>query len=237
MKNKGNLIYWGRNFWDPITGCLNGCSCCHARDLINQFPKAFPNGFEPTFHPERLLNPVNTKLPKKANNGKRNVIVCSMGDLFGDWVPQDWIDQVIETCNKSPDWTYIFSTQNPKRLIGIDWPENAWVGVTIDCQDRISSALPVFKELNEHKFRPAVLFVSCDPMLERLNFGKHGLDIFDWVIVGARSASSDMKEFQPKKAWVESLHKSARKAGCLIYDMPHLKVKGLTMNPLEFPNQ
>jgi len=63
------------------------------------------------------------------------------------------------------------------------------------------------------------------------------LDIFDWVIVGGRSASKGMKAFQPKKAWVESLHKSARKAGCLIYDMPHLKVKGLTMNPLEFPNQ
>jgi protein gp37 len=231
------LVGWGRYLWDPITGCLNGCSCCHARDLINQFPKEFPNGFEPTLHPERLLNPVNTKLPKQTNKGKRNVIVCSMGDLFGDWVPQDWIDQVIEACKKSPDWTYIFLTQNPKRLIGINWPVNAWVGAKINRQDLISSVLPLFKELNEHQFRPAVLFVSCNPMLERLNFGKHGLDIFDWVIVDAGDGEIGTKTCQPKKTWVESLHDSARKAGCMIYDMPFLDVKGLSINPKEFPNK
>ena len=236
--NKMNsLIDWAHYSWNPVTGCLNECSCCYARDLINQSPKYFPNGFEPTFHLERLLDPVNTKLPKAANSGKRNVLVCSMGDLFGDWVPQVWIDHVIETCKKSPAWTYIFSTKNPKRLIGINWPENAYVGTTIDCQDRVSSVLPVFKELNEHQFRPDVLFVSCEPMLERLDFGAHGLDVFDWVIVGVRSTTSGMKAFQPKKALVESLHKSARKAGCLIYDMPNLEVKGLTINPKEFPNQ
>ena len=96
--------------------------------MINESPKDYPNGFEPTFHPERLLDPVNTKLPDKASNGKHNVLVCSMGDLFGDWVPQDWIDQVIERCKKSPEWTYIFLAKSPKRLIGINWPENAWVG-------------------------------------------------------------------------------------------------------------
>ena len=95
----------------------------------------------------------------------------------------------------------------------------------------------MFKELNEHQFRPVVLFVSCEPMNERLDFGAHGLDVFDWVIVGARSAASGMKAFQPKKARVESLHKAARKAGCLIYDMPNLEVKRLTINPKEYPNQ
>jgi protein gp37 len=236
--NKINsLIDWAKYSWNPVTGCLNGCNYCYARDMTNHYPKIFPNGFEPTFHPERLLDPANTKLPKAANNGKRNVLVCSMGDLFGDWVPQDWIDHVIETCKKSPAWTYIFSTKNPKRLIGTNWPKNAWVGTSIDCQNRISSALPVFKELNEHQFRPGALFVSCEPMNERIDFGEHGLDVFDWIIVCGRSASSGMKAFQPEKAWVESLHESARKSGCMIYDKPNLKVKGLTINPKEFPNQ
>jgi protein gp37 len=230
-------VYWAQYSWNPITGCLNGCSCCGARDYVNESPKDYPNGFEPTFHPERLLAPVNTKLTYKASNGRHNVLVGSMGDLFGDWVPQDWIDQVIEACKKSPEWTFIFLANSSTRLIGINWPENAWVGATIDCQDRLSSVLPLFKELNEHQFRPGVLFVSCDPMRERLDFGKHGLDIFDWVIVGYGGGAIGTKTCQPKKTWVESLHKSARKAGCKIYDMPFLDVKGVTIHPMEFPNK
>ena len=230
-------IDWAPFSWNPVTGCLFGCQYCYARNLANHYPKAFPNGFKPTFHPERLFAPVNTKLPNEADNGKRNVFVCSMADLFGDWVPQEWIEQVIKACKQSPAWTYIFLTKNSRRLIGIEWPKNAWVGTTIDCQNRISYAIPVFKALNEHQFRPGALFISCEPMLERLDFGAHGLDVFDWVIVGGRSASNGMKAFQPEKAWVESLHDAARKAGCMIYDKPNLKVQGLTMNPKEYPNR
>jgi protein gp37 len=238
MFNKTNAsIDWAKYSWNPVTGCLFGCPYCYARDLSNHYPKAFPNGFKPTFYPERLLAPVNTKLLKEADDGNRNVFVCSMADLFGDWVPQTWIDQVLERCKQSPDWTYIFLTKNPIRLIGIDWPKNAWVGTTIDCQNRISSAVSVFKELNEHKFRPGALFISCEPMLERLDFGDHGLEVFDWVIVGGMSPAKGMKAIQPEKEWVESLHDSARKADCMIYDKPNLKVKGLSINPKEYPNQ
>jgi len=235
--NKTNdSIAWAGYSWNPVTGCLFGCPYCYARDLSNHYPKAFPNGFKPTFYPERLLAPVNTKLPKDADNGNRNVFVCSMSDLFGDWIPQDWIDQVLQACAQSPDWTYIFLTKNPERLVGINWSKNAWVGTTIDSQSRIATAVSAFKELNEQQFRPGVLFVSCEPMNERLDFGDHGLDIFDWIIVGGRSASKGMKAFQPEKVWVESLHAAARKSGCMIFDKPNLKVQGLTINPKEFPN-
>ena len=235
--NKTNdSIAWAVYSWNPISGCLFNCDYCYARDLTKHYPKAFPNGFVPTFHPERLSAPVNTKLPADVDNGNSNVFVCSMADLFGPWVPQDWIDQVIDACAKAPAWTYIFLTKNPERLVGINWPKNAWVGTTIDCQSRIATAVSAFKELNEHQFRPGVLFVSCEPMNERLDFGDHGLDVFDWVIVGGRSASSGMKAFQPEKAWVESLHDAARESGCMIFDKPNLKVNGLTINPKEFPN-
>ena len=236
--NKTNgSIDWAPHSWNPVTGCLFDCKYCYARSLANHYPKAFPNGFKPTFHPERLSAPVNTKLPKETDNGKRNVFVCSMADLFGYWVPQDWIDQVVGACKKSPDWTYIFLTKNPKRLIDIDWPKNTYVGTTIDSQSRIPTAVAAFSELDRLKSRPGALFISCEPMQEYLDFGDHGLEAFDWIIVGGRSASNGMKKFQPEKAWVDSLHDSARKAGCKIYDKPNLKVKDLIMNPKEYPNQ
>jgi protein gp37 len=236
--NKTNAsIDWAPFSWNPVTGCLFPCPYCYARDLSNHYPKGFPNGFKPTFYPKRLSAPVNTRLPKEGDNGKRNVFVCSMADLFGDWVPFEWIDQVLKACAKSPEWTYIFLTKNPKRLIEIIWPKNAWVGTTIDCQNRISPVVSVFNELNEHPFRPGALFISCEPMNERLDFGEHGLDVIDWVIIGGRSASRGMKAFQPEKEWVETLHDAARKSGCMIYDKPNLKVRGLSINPKEYPNR
>jgi protein gp37 len=223
-------IEWAKWTWNPVTGCKHGCQYCYARDIANRYSDAFPEGFEPTFHPERLGAPENTKIPLSIDHGNRNVFVCSMADLFGEWVPQEWIDQIIESCTKAPEWTFIFLTKNPKRLVGIEWPENAWVGTTVDCQVRVDDAVSVFYKLNQHKFRPVVTFLSCEPLNEELDFGERDLNNFDWVIIGGRSSSSCAPAFQPKWEWVESLHNSARASGCKIYWKPNLKVR-----PTEYP--
>ena len=225
-KEKSDSIEWSKWTWNPVTGCSYACQYCYARDIGDRFQ----GGFEPKFHPERLSAPINTRLPTDTGNGNLNVFVCSMAELFGDWVPQEWIDQVIESCTKAPEWNFIFLTKNPKRLIGIKWPRNAWVGTTVDCQSRVSSAVAAFDELNTHPYRPVVTFLSCEPMNERLDFGDRGLHAFDWIIIGGRSVSSRMPAFQPEWEWVEKLHNEARAAGCKIYWKPNL-----TVRPKEYP--
>ena len=44
----------------------------------------YPFGFAPTFRYDKLEEPQHWKTPK-------NIFVCSMADLFGDWVPAEWI--------------------------------------------------------------------------------------------------------------------------------------------------
>jgi hypothetical protein len=60
----------------------------------------FPAGFTPLFHHERLLAPANTKVPADAADDPRRkrVFVCSMADLYGRWVPREWIVAVHEAC-------------------------------------------------------------------------------------------------------------------------------------------
>jgi protein gp37 len=213
-------IEWACWTWNPVTGCKHGCPYCYARDIANRF---YGNGgFEPKFHRDRLAAPRNTPAPKPdAPIGERNVFVCSMADLFGEWVPQAWIDQVLEAVRGAPQWNFLFLTKNPQRLAEIDWPDNAWVGTTVDCQRRVEAAEEAFALI-----KAKVKFLSCEPLLEEVVF--KNLKGFDWLIIGPKRVGSSHE--QPEWELVESLLNQARVAGLQVYFKPHL-----TVRPKEYP--
>lgn len=123
-------IDWCDASWNPVTGCLHGCKYCYAARMACRFAgnvdtgseriheiehqiyrddgtvNPYPFGFDPTFHRYRLDEPKHWKKP-------RNIFVCSMADLMGDWVPQDWKQDVIKACEKAPQHRYLFLTKNP----------------------------------------------------------------------------------------------------------------------------
>ena len=189
---------------------------------MQSYPPAI--GYKPHFYPERLSAPMNTLVPDSDDIAERCVFTVSMGDLFGEWVPQEWIDAVLEVVRQAPQWNFLFLTKNPKRLVSIDWPLNAWVGTTVDVQSRVTPAEEAF-----HQVKAAVKFVSCEPLLEELTFS--ALEVFDWIITGGcrRPGQKPEEAEQPDWGWVLSLDNQARKAGCLRYWKPNLKV------PREFP--
>ena len=207
-------IDWAKWSWNPVTGCKHGCKYCYARDIANRFYK---EKFEPTFRPYRLKAPFNTQIPSERIKelGIHNVFVCSMADLFGKWVPQEWIDSVLNVVSETPQWNYIFLTKNPERMVDIVWPDNAWVGTTVDIQARVNRVEKAFKDIEAK-----VKFVSCEPLSENLDFTD--LTIFDWVIIGARSKSTKMPAIQPKAEWVLNLMNQAYESGCKIYCKPNL---------------
>lgn len=213
-------IEWADFTWNPVTGCKHGCKYCYAEEMANRF---FPTKFEPTFYPERLCAPVNSKPAEGATGAARNVFVCSMADLFGDWVPQEWIDAVMKAVAASPEWNYIFLTKNPKRLTTIRFPKNAWVGTTIDTQARMKAAEEAFKNVTA-----TVKFVSVEPMTEEITFSN--IALFNWIIIGGRSETSKLPAMQPEWEWVDKVYCAARRAGLKIYFKPNL-----TVRPKQFP--
>jgi protein gp37 len=215
-------IEWACWTWNPVTGCKHDCPYCYARDIAARF---YGNDkFDPKFHPERLGGPANTRPPQDgAPIGERNVFVCSMADLFGAWVPQEWIDAVMKEVWEASQWNFLFLTKNPGRLVGIDWPPNAWVGTTVDRQERVAAAEKAFA-----KIKATVKFLSCEPLLEKVRF--QNLKVFDWIIIGPRRVGKEHE--QPQWEWVESLLNQARAAGLQVYFKPHLSVR-----PREYPEK
>lgn len=218
-------ISWAYWSWNPVTGCLHGCNYCYARELAlsPSYKQAYPVGFTPLFHSERLDAPGNTRVPDEAGNDlrKRRVFVCSMADLYGRWVPSDWIEQVHESCTKNPQWDYLMLTKFPARYLELrSLPPTAWLGTSVDEQKRVRIAEDVFRQIKGVR----VKWLSLEPLCESLQFSD--LSMFDWVVIGAQSQTVQpdgmVKAFAPPIEWVLDLIAQAREAGCRIYLKPNL---------------
>ena len=225
-RQENDSIEWAQWSWNPVTGCKAGCSFCYARDIADRF---YPQKFEPAFHPCRLLAPARVKIPDSATNdvSYKNVFTCSMADLFGRWVPAEWIEAVLTQVRNNPQWNFLFLTKYPKRLNEFEFPANAWLGATVDCQARVKAAEDAFERITG-----GTKWLSIEPMLQPLTFTR--LALFDWVVIGGASRSTQTPEWTPPFDWVVALHNQARAAGCRIYHKANL---GLTaeMRLKEFP--
>jgi hypothetical protein len=93
-KQTNDSIEWADWSWNPVTGCEHNCVYCYARDIANRF---YPHGFVPAIKPAALLTPRSASVPNGADSDTRyrNVFTCSMADLFGRWVPAEWIEAVL----------------------------------------------------------------------------------------------------------------------------------------------
>lgn len=169
--------------------------------IIEGNKSAYPFGFVPTFHRYRL----NDYIGKKG----RNIFVCSMADLFGSWVPENWIDEVFDTCEKAPQHNYLFLTKNVERYCelkcGLPDGDNMWYGTSVTKESEVSmfNSLPAF-----HK-----TFVSIEPILQDLEIKSHNVMFsqIDWVIIGAETGRRKNKVV-PERKWIEDIVNECRNA-------------------------
>lgn len=177
-------IEWCDYTFNPVTGCKHGCKYCYASKIAIRFT----GHFNPTFHPKRLKD----KMPKKPSK----IFVCSMADLFGDWVPSDWIEQILmRVVCQNPQHTFMFLTKNPKRYSEYGFPSNTMLGVTINTKNDLERM-----EILTKQKRQDSLFVSIEPLLDDFT----GVDFsgVDLIIVGAMTGAGAIK---PKREWIESI--------------------------------
>lgn len=213
MNRVNNNIGWAQYSWNPLTGCLGPdgdgkhCPYCYAKKMSERFHKRFT----PTFHPERLDAPGNTPVPKEGNT---RVFVCSMGELFGPWIPGSWIRKIFDVVHANPQWTFLFLTKCPERLSELQWPKNAWIGATVDRQERMQKTIDSFLTFRRMGIKNK-LFLSCEPLLEEIKIPMLGWLQIDWLIIGAMSKGK--LKVQPETEWIEYLFRQARAYGAAVW--------------------
>ncbi len=212
-----DAVQWARWTWNPVTGCLHGCEYCYAREMANSatFKTAYPTGFDPLLRTDRLDAPANTTFPVNETSPEaKRVFVCSMADLFGAWVPAEWIEKVFSAMGDAPQFEYLLLTKNPKRYRDITIPGNAWIGATVDSNERAAETIEVMRGVDTG----AVKWLSLEPLHEPIEANFTGID---WVVIGARSGTNQegrtIPGFAPKFEWVADIVHQAKKVGCKIY--------------------
>jgi protein gp37/ParB-like chromosome segregation protein Spo0J len=215
-QQKGTEIGWAMWSWNPVTGCNHGCDYCYARAIATSRDMAayYPAGFTPLFHHERLDAPANTPVPARAeiDPAHGRVFVCSMADLFGAWVPQEWIDQVVASTVANPQWEYLYLTKFPQRYDRLQLPSSGWIGASVDEQHRAEPTLAAMRKVSGVK----VKWLSLEPLLEPIKFSS--LEGIDLIVIGAQSENIGQNPaFAPPFEWVADLVATARRDGCKVW--------------------
>lgn len=200
-------IEWTESTWNPVTGCdrvASGCDNCYALALAKRLkamgsPKYANDGdartsgpgFGITTHPSALDQPYRWVKP-------RMIFVNSMSDLFHAKVPISFVRDVFAVMSATPHHTYQILTKRSLRLSRIadqlDWPENVWMGVSVESE-------AVIDRIDHLRTVPAATrFLSCEPLLGPLE--SLPLDDIHWVIAGGESGSAARPMELP---WVASI--------------------------------
>ena len=198
-------IEWTESTWNPLTGCTKvspGCKHCYAERMAKRLQAMgqpnYRNGFKLTLHDHALEIPLHWKQPQM-------IFVNSMSDLFHEEVPLEFIQKVFDTMTKASWHTFQVLTKRSGRLLELDkellWPENVWMGVSVENQNY------TFRIDNLRETHAVTKFLSLEPLLGPL--ADLNLSGIHWVIVGGESGPGARPIQQ---SWVVSIRDQCQEA-------------------------
>jgi protein gp37 len=242
------------SMWWGCTRVSEACRNCYAESWANRWGKKLWGPGAPRERKkgaEALARRLNRQAERA---GRRlRVFSASMSDWLDDEVPAEWLADLLALVAETPHLDWLLLSKRPHlwraRLgaacefvrgqpdgytreglaLAHAWlcdvpPKNAWVGATVEDQERADKRIPALWEI------PAVMrFLSCEPLLGPLDLPKHlnrsvpypapcrGSAIermVGWVIGGGESGRS-ARPTHPE--WARSLRDQVKRAGAAFH--------------------
>lgn len=207
VRSRGNMYSFATHTWSPIKGCEYECPYCYVTAIAKRYGQSYPAGLS--------LEDLETNLGK----GKA-IFVGHVSDMWGPWVPKEWIDRVLEVCSRYPDNEYLFQSKNPRRFSEFCFPRSARVllGTTIETDkyppNFRTKAPPIDRRIEAMiKLYPLRRFVTIEPIMDfDLSNLVRIIKIVrpEFVTIGADSKWQGLEEPDPEKVTmlIEALSKT-----------------------------
>ncbi|HZI86296.1 MAG TPA: phage Gp37/Gp68 family protein, partial [Pyrinomonadaceae bacterium] len=194
---KNSPIEWTNHTFNPWWGCHKvspACDNCYAELWAKRVGQAVW-GLET---PRRVFGDSHWREPLKWNQqaltgGTRARVFCaSMADVFecrASLNPER--KRLWNLIDQTPNLDWLLLTKRPQNVLsmtpwGDTWPQNVWVGTSVENQKLAELRLPYLLALPA-----AVRFLSCEPLLGPLDlrswFNRRSYNPIDWVIAGGES--------------------------------------------------
>ena len=194
-------IEWTDYSVNPIKGlCKHNCSVkvgnavihyCYARGLYERF-RWDPNI---SFQPDELKKIDNLKKPSK-------IFMCSTHDIMGNWIPDEWIETIVDCCTRNKQHIFQLLSKNPSRYPDFIFPNNVWLGTSVESQEhfqRIQDLINAYAKIK---------FVSFEPLVGDMKYlvQEENLKDVDWFIIGRMTGK---KAIPPLLTWVSQIVEAA----------------------------
>jgi protein gp37 len=143
----------------------------------------------------------------RASKRRMRVFCASMSDVFERRAElNEWRDRLWLLIEATPWLDWLLLTKRPQNISAMapwkdSWPNNVWLGTTVENQKYAEERLPYLLAANA-----AIRFLSCEPLLGPLDlrswFDRDRLNSIDWIIAGGESGPN-CRPMHPD--WVTSL--------------------------------
>ncbi|RID89625.1 phage Gp37/Gp68 family protein [Gemmobacter lutimaris] len=222
---QNSKIEWTTHTFNPWWGCIKvseACKHCYAESWAKRVgqPVWGPQADRRFFGDEHWKQPLRWNALASGAATRPRVFCASMADVFEDREGLDLHrDRLWDLIEATPNLDWLLLTKRPQNVAarvrwGADWPDNVWLGTTVELQKRADELLPFLAAI------PAkVRFISAEPLLGPLELDRWLGEAIDWVITGGESGP---KARPASPTWFRSLM-----IQCMERDVPfHFKQWG-----------
>jgi protein gp37 len=194
-------IEWAEKTWNPIRArrisndergwycehVSEGCRNCYAERMNRN--TYFGNGLE---YKPKTLSEVDLFLDEKILqqplhwSKPQNVFPCSMTDLFGRWVKDEWLEAILNVIYRAKQHTFQGLTKRADRMLDYisrsaflsnDPLPNLWLGVSCEDQKTADERIPLLLQTPA-----AVRWISAEPLLGPVDLSRYFAR--DWTLRG-----------------------------------------------------
>ncbi len=213
---KHSKIEWTHHTFNPWWGCTKvseACKHCYAETWARRVGSRVwgPNAERRFFTNSHWKQPLDWNREAEVLGERRRVFCASMSDVFEDRPDlRSHRERLFDLIEETPYLDWLLLTKRPKNVSRMarwttDWPDNVWLGTTVEMQKRAEELVPELA-----KSAAVVRFLSCEPLLGPIDLASWlGSDV-SWVIAGGESGG---KARPSHPVWFRALRDQCMAAG------------------------